>query len=250
MSKKLSVIICCYNERPTIMEVIEKTQEVNLGPAWEREIIVVDNCSTDGTRELLQTIEDPEIRVVFHEQNMGKGMSIRTGIAHMAGDYMLIQDADLEYDPAEHVKFTQYALQTGAAAVFGSRVLGGEIVTKYWRTYVGNRFLTWFTNLMFGGKLTDVATATKMVRADVIQSLNLTTADFNLDFELPDKILLAGHQIDEVPITYRPRTYEEGKKIGGWDAVRAVMTILRDRLGLTPVLKPTTNSQQVEGMKM
>jgi glycosyltransferase involved in cell wall biosynthesis len=250
MSKKLSVIICCYNERATIMEVIEKTQEVNLGPAWEREIIVVDNCSTDGTRELLQTIKDPEVRVVFHKQNMGKGMSIRTGIAEMSGDYMLIQDADLEYDPAEHVKFTQFALQEDAAAVFGSRVLGGEIITKYWRTYVGNRFLTGLTNFMFGGKLTDVATATKMVRADVVQALNLTTTDFNLDFELPNKILLSGHQIDEIPITYKPRTYEEGKKIGGWDAVRAVMTILRDRLGLTAVLKPAATSKPIEGMKM
>lgn len=250
MSKKLSVIICCYNECATIMEVIEKTQEVNLGPAWEREIIVVDNCSTDGTRELLQTIKDPQVRVIFHKQNMGKGMSIRTGIAHMTGDYMLIQDADLEYDPAEHVKFTQFALQEGTAAVFGSRVLGGEIITKYWRTYIGNRFLTWLTNIMFGGKLTDVATATKMVRADVVQALNLTTTDFNLDFELPNKILLSGHQIDEIPITYSPRTYEEGKKIGGWDAVRAVMTILRDRLGLTPVLKPVVKSQPIEGMKL
>lgn len=248
MSKKLSVIICCYNERPTILEVIKRTQAVNLGPAWDREIIVVDNCSTDGTRELLQKIKDPEIRVIFHERNMGKGMSIRTGIAHMTGDYVLIQDADLEYAPDEHVKFTQYALAQGAAAVFGSRVLGGEIVTKYWRTYLGNRFLTWLTNVMFGGKLTDVATATKMVRADVVQALNLTTTDFNLDFELPNKILLSGHQIDEIPITYHPRTYEEGKKIGGWDAIRAITTILRDRLGLTPVLKSTAK-QQIEGIK-
>jgi glycosyltransferase involved in cell wall biosynthesis len=237
MSQKLSVIICCYNERPSIMEVIEKTQEVNLGPGWEREIIVVDNCSTDGTRELLQTIDDPEIRVVLHERNLGKGMSIRTGINHMTGDYMLIQDADLEYDPFEHTKFTQYVTKHHPPALFGSRVLGGDIVTKYWRTYAGNRFLTGLTNIMFGGKLTDVATATKMVRADVVQSLNLTTTDFNLDFELPNKILLAGHQIHEVAISYNPRTYEEGKKIGGWDAVRAVMTILRDRLGFTPVLK-------------
>jgi glycosyltransferase involved in cell wall biosynthesis len=249
MSKKLSVIICCYNESATILDVIEKTQAVNLGPAWEREIIVVDNCSTDGTRELLQTIKDPEIRIIFHERNMGKGMSIRTGIDQMTGDYMLIQDADLEYDPQEHVKFTQYVGQHEAAAVFGSRVLDGDIVTKYWRTYLGNRFLTWLTNVMFGGKLTDVATATKMVRADVVQALNLTTADFNLDFELPNKILLSGHQIEEIPITYRPRTYEEGKKIGGWDAVRAITTILRDRLGLTPVLKPTAKKQRIEGMK-
>ncbi len=242
MSKKLSVIICCYNERPSIMEVIEKTQEVNLGPAWEREIIIVDNCSTDGTRELLQEINDPEIKVVYQQQNMGKGMSIRTGIANMTGDYMLIQDADLEYDPFEHPKFTQYALENHPPALFGSRVLGGAIVTKYWRTYAGNRFLTWMTNFLFRGNLTDVATATKMVRADVVQSLNLTTTDFNLDFELPNKILLSGHQIHEIPISYNPRTYEEGKKIGAWDAVRAILTMFRDRLGVTPVLKDSATA--------
>ena len=234
---KLSVIICCYNEVNTIIEVIEKTQEVNLGRGWTREIVVIDNCSTDGTRELLQQIDDPEIKTVFHEKNMGKGMSIRTGIANMSGDYMLIQDADLEYDPFEHGRFTQYVDQHQPDALFGSRLLGGEVRTKYWRTLMGNRFLTWINNILFRGGLTDVATATKMVRADVVQSLNLTTTDFNLDFELPGKILLAGYKIDEIPISYRPRTYEEGKKIKAIDAVYAVRTMLRDRLGLSPVLK-------------
>lgn len=234
---KLSVIICCYNERPTIMDVINTTKRVNLGPNWEREIIVVDNKSTDGTRELLQEITDPEIRIIYHEKNMGKGMSLRTGIANMSGDYMLIQDADLEYDPNEHTKFTALAESKESAAIFGSRVLGGDIQSKYVRTLMGNRFLTGLTNLMFRGNLTDVATATKMVRRDVVQSLNLTTTDFNLDFELPNKILLAGHKIDEVPISYNPRTYEEGKKIGLRDGITATMTILRDRLGLTAVLK-------------
>ena len=186
---KLSVIICCYNERTTIMEVIEKTQEVNLGPNWEREILVVDNCSTDGTRDLLRQIDDPEIRVIYHEKNMGKGMSIRTGIAKMSGDYMLIQDADLEYDPFEHSRFTEYASQYNPPALFGSRIKEGTIRTRYLRTLFGNWLLTKLTNIMFGGKLTDVATATKMVRADVVQALNLTTTDFNLDFELPNKIL-------------------------------------------------------------
>lgn len=234
---KLSVIICCYNERATIMEVIEKTQEVSLPIGWEREIIVVDNCSTDGTREILRGIDDSEIRTVFHKRNMGKGMSIRTGIANMTGDYMLIQDADLEYDPFEHSRFCQYVDEHQPPALFGSRILGGEIITEYWRTFFGNRLLTWLTNIMFGGNLTDVATATKMVRGDVVQSLNLTTTDFNLDFELPNKILLSGHQIHEIPISYNPRTYEEGKKIGAMDGLRAILTILRDRLGLTPVFK-------------
>ncbi len=236
---KLSVIICCYNEQATILNVIAATLAADLGDGWSREIIVVDNCSTDGTREILQAIDSPEIRVIYHEENMGKGMSIRTGIDNMSGDYMLIQDADLEYDPAEHGRFTAYAAENKPAALFGSRMLGGDIHTKYLRTLYGNRLLTWLTNRLFGGKLTDVATATKMVRADVVHSLNLTTTDFNLDFELPDKILLSGHQIDEIPISYNPRTYEDGKKIGAWDGVRAIFTMLRDRFGLTAVLKET-----------
>lgn len=234
---KLSVIICCYNERATIRDVIDKTKAVNLGNDWEREIIVVDNFSTDGTRELLLEIDDPEIRVIFHERNMGKGMSIRTGIANMSGDYMIIQDADSEYDPAEHPKFCRKVEETGAAAVFGSRVLGGNVKYEYAHAYLGVRFLTAVTNLFFGSKLTDVATATKMVRADVVQSLNLTTTDFNLDFELPNKILLSGHEILEIPINYSPRTYAEGKKITSRDGIKALLIMIRDRLGLTAVQK-------------
>lgn len=239
---KLSVIICCYNEVATIQEIIEKTQEVNLGLGWEREIIVVDNCSTDGTRELLQKIDDPEIRVVFHEKNMGKGMSIRTGIANMRGDYMIIQDADLEYDPFDHIKFCQKVNETKAAAIFGSRVLGGNVKYEYAHAYLGVRVLTAATNVLFGGHLTDVATATKMVRADVIKSLNLTTTNFNLDFELPDKILLSGHDILEIPISYNPRTYAEGKKITTIDGFKALWTMIRDRLGFTAVLKDTSQA--------
>jgi len=235
--KKLSVIICCYNEQATIRDVINRTAAVDLGPGWTREIVVVDNFSTDGTREILRQIDDPQVRVIFHERNKGKGMSIRTGIDAMTGDYMIIQDADAEYDPAEHPRFCRKADETNAAAIFGSRVLGGDVKYKYAHAYFGVRFLTAMTNLLFGGRLTDVATATKMVRADVVKSLNLTTTDFNLDFELPDKILLSGHNIIEIPITYNPRTYEEGKKIRTRDGLRALVTMLRDRLGATPVLR-------------
>ncbi|MFN2137690.1 MAG: glycosyltransferase family 2 protein [Candidatus Promineifilaceae bacterium] len=235
---KLSVIICCYNEHSTILDVVARTKDVDLGPGWSREILVIDNCSTDGTRELLQNLNDSAVRTIFHDQNMGKGMSIRTGIANMTGDYMIIQDADAEYDPAEHARFVQVADKTKAAAIFGSRVLGGDVKYEYARAYLGVRFLTLMTNLLFGGRLTDVATATKMVRADVVQALNLTTTDFNLDFELPDKILLSGHQILEIPISYDPRTYAEGKKITSMDGLRALKTMIRDRLGLTPVLRP------------
>ncbi len=234
---KLSVIICCYNERQTILDVIQRTQAVDLGADWEREIIVVDNASTDGTRELLQQIHHPQIALYFHERNLGKGMSIRTGIAHMQGDYFIIQDADGEYDPQDHIRFCRYVQQHGAAALFGSRVLGGRIQSHYRRTLWGNRFLTWLTNRLFGGALTDVATATKMVRGDLAKQLNLTTTDFNLDFELPAKILRAGHVIHEIPIQYTPRTYEQGKKIRARDGGRAILTLLHNRLGLTPVFK-------------
>ncbi|MBP6015639.1 MAG: glycosyltransferase family 2 protein [Candidatus Promineofilum sp.] len=236
--KKLSVIICCYNERTTIRDIIDRSRAVELGAGWTREILVIDNFSTDGTREILQQVDDPQIRTIYHERNMGKGMSIRTGIAHMTGDYMIIQDADAEYDPAEHPRFCRKADETNAAAIFGSRVLGGKVKYKYAHAYLGVRVLTTITNLLFGGHLTDVATATKMVRGDVVKSLNLTTTDFNLDFELPNKILLAGHDIIEIPISYNPRTYAEGKKIKASDGLRALKTMLRDRLGLTPVLKP------------
>jgi dolichol-phosphate mannosyltransferase len=234
---KLSVIICCYNEKATIQEVINRTQAVDLGPNWEREIIVVDNCSTDGTREILQTIDNPEIRIIYHEQNMGKGMSIRTGIDNMTGDYMIIQDADFEYDPQDHTRFCAKVEETNTSALFGSRVLGGDVKYEYAHAYLGVRLLTTVTNVFFGGHLTDVATATKMVRRDVVQSLNLTTTNFNLDFELPDKILLSGHEILEIPISYSPRTYAEGKKIKTSDGIKALLIMIRDRLGLTPVLK-------------
>jgi glycosyltransferase involved in cell wall biosynthesis len=239
---KLSVIICCYNERKTIADIVERTRQVDLGEEWEREIIIVDNASTDGTQEILRALDDPEISVIFHERNLGKGMSIRTGIGHMSGDYFFIQDADAEYDPAEQARFTAAAARTGAAAIFGSRVLGGEIKSKYLRTLLGNRFLTWLTNFLFGGNLTDVATASKMVRGDLAKTLNLTCTGFDLDFELPNKILLAGHDIHEIPISYDPRTYAEGKKIKGSDAVRAVSVMVRDRLGLSPVFKPAESN--------
>lgn len=234
--RKLSVIICCFNEQATIAEVIAKTKAVDLGSAWDREILVIDNFSSDGTTEILHRIDDSKIRVFFHQKNLGKGMSIRTGIANMSGDYMIIQDADGEYDPAEHKRFCRKADETNAAAIFGSRVLGGNVKYEYAHAYLGVRFLTAVTNLLFGANLTDVATATKMVRADVVRMLNLTTTDFNLDFELPDKILLSGHEIIEIPISYDPRTYAEGKKITSRDGIRALITMIRDRLGVTPVL--------------
>ncbi len=234
---KLSVIICVYNERDTILTVLEAVRAVDLGRDWEKEIIVVDNCSTDGTREILAKLDLPEGQVIFQPRNLGKGTSVRTGIAHATGDYIIIQDADLEYDPAEYPLFLERIAATETeggnrqvAAVYGSRTLGGRAVYKYVTNYLGVRFLTGLTNLLFGARLTDVATAAKMVRTDVVKSLHLTGAGFDLDFELTDKILRAGYEIVEVPVTYRPRTIAEGKKIRPWDGLWALKVIVRDRL--------------------
>ena len=235
---KLSVIMCVYNEIETFSTVLESVRGVDLGPEWEKEIIVVDNFSTDGTRELLQELDLPEGQVVFHPRNLGKGTSVRTGIAHCTGDYAIIQDADLEYDPAELPIFVAQIEKQTPAAIYGSRTMGGHAVYKYAANYIAVRAFTWMTNLLYGARLTDVATGSKMVRCDVLKALNLTSAGFDLDFELTDKILRAGHEIIEVPVTYRPRTIAEGKKIRPWDGLGALRVIIRDRLiPMSQVLK-------------
>jgi glycosyltransferase involved in cell wall biosynthesis len=227
---KLSVIICVYNERDTVMTVLERVRAVDLGPGWEKEIIVVDNFSTDGTRELLHQLDLPDVKVVFHPRNLGKGTSVRTAIDHCTGDYAIIQDADLEYNPAEYPLFLEQVANEHPAAVYGSRTLGGRAIYRYAANYLGVRFLTWLTNVLYGAHLTDVATAAKMVRVDLLKSLNLTGSGFDLDFELTDKILRAGHEIVEIPVSYRPRTIAEGKKIRPWDGLWALRVIVRDRL--------------------
>ena len=218
---KLSIIICVYNERDTFPTILEKVRAVDLGPGWEKEIIIVDNFSTDGTRELLQKLDLPDVKVILHPRNLGKGTSVRTGIAHCTGDYAIIQDADLEYDPEEYPIFLERIARDQPVAIYGSRTLGGRAVYKYIANYLGVRFLTWLTNLLYGARLTDVATGAKMVRVDVLKPLNLTGKGFDLDFELTDKLLRAGYEIVEVPITYRPRTIAEGKKIRPWDGIWA-----------------------------
>jgi dolichol-phosphate mannosyltransferase len=232
---KLSIIVCAYNEHDTILTVLEQVQAVTFA-GWTKEIIVVDNCSTDGTRELLQSVNMPDTRIIYQPRNMGKGTSIRTAIQHLTGTYAVIHDADLEYDPQDIANLVLEA-ERGALAVFGSRTLGGHAKYEYTHAYLGVRAITLVMNIMFGGNLTDAATAMKMVRADVLKALNLIGTSFDLDFELPDKLLMAGIKIVEVPIDYNPRTYAEGKKITVWDGLRAFLIMLRDRLGLSPVWK-------------
>lgn len=226
---KLSLIVCTYNEKDTILTVLDRIHKAPLLPGWESEIVVVDNASTDGTQDLLRSVDYDDILVIVQPRNMGKGTSIRTAIPYCSGEYALIQDADLEYDPNDYPIFLALAEKENPVAIFGSRTLGGRAIYKYIANYLGVRFLTALTNFLYGSKLTDVATASKMVRTDILKRLKLVGSGFDLDFELPAKLMLAGYEIKEVPISYVPRTVEQGKKIRPWDGLWALRVIIRDR---------------------
>ncbi len=232
---KLSIITCAYNERNTILDAIHQAYAVDLGPGWEKEIIVVDNCSTDGTRELLQSVDLPDVRVIFHPHNMGKSASVLTGINAATGDFFAIFDADLEYEADDLPRMVAEIIPGNTVAVFGSRTLGGRKIYKYAKNYWGVRFLTLIANLFFGGRLTDIAVGLKLVRLDVVRALNLSDADFDLDYELPCKLLKRGHNIQEIAIAYHPRTAEQGKKLVGLKAFhtgfRWLRIILKTRFG-------------------
>ena len=226
----LSIVMCVYNEKASVQPVLEKVRAAALSAGWLKEIVVVDNCSTDGTREILQSLKYPDVRVIYQPRNLGKGASVRTGFREATGDYGVIQDADFEYDPAELALLTARADATGAEAIFGSRTAGGRRIYKYAANYWGVRLITGLINVLFGGRLTDAEVATKMVRRDVFQALDLKGSAFDLDVELPCKLLKHKHHIAEVPVSYQPRTIAEGKKIRWTDGLHALAVILRERL--------------------
>jgi glycosyltransferase involved in cell wall biosynthesis len=231
----LTIIICAYNERRTILDAIDQARNVNLGPDWQQEVIVVDNFSTDGTRELLQSLDLPGVRVVLHPRNLGKSASVLTGINEASGDYFAIFDADLEYEASDLARLLDAITPEETVAVFGSRTMGGRRVYEYAENYWGVRFLTWLANLFFGGQLTDIAVGMKLARLDVVRALDLSDRDFDMDFELPCRLLKQGHEIKEVPIAYHPRTAEQGKGLVGLSAFRTgsrwLWLLLRIRFG-------------------
>jgi glycosyltransferase involved in cell wall biosynthesis len=221
---KLSVIMPVYNEQQTFEDIFRRVQAVEV----EKEIIIVDNCSTDGTRDLLRTITDPNVEVVLQPRNYGKGTSVRTGIAKARGEYIIIQDADLEYDPQDYHRLLHEQERTGAVAVFGRRVpVDGHRQPLAFR--MGGRALALVFSVLYGQWVSDIATCYKLIRADVLQALPLESSGFDLDFEIPARLVLAGHRISEVPISYRPRPVKAGKKIRWWDGVVSLAGLSRWR---------------------
>jgi glycosyltransferase involved in cell wall biosynthesis len=224
----LSVVIPCYNELATVESLIRRVREVPLA----MEIIVVDDGSTDGTRDLLQRLEREGLidQLVFHAQNVGKGTALRTGFAKATGDVVVVQDADLEYDPYEFPLLLEPILSGKADAVYGSRFLGGpHRVLFFWHS-VGNRFLTLLSNMFTDLNLTDMETCYKMVRRELLQSLPLSASRFGIEPELTARLAQAGARIYELRISYNGRSYEEGKKIGWKDGVSALWSILKYNL--------------------
>lgn len=224
---KLSVVMPAFNERPTIAEVIRRVQAVDVG--LDKEIIVVDDGSADGTREILQALTVPGLKVVLHEKNMGKGAALRTGFAKVEGDVVLIQDADLEYDPREYPRLLEPILDGRADVVYGSRFLGGPHRVLFFSHYVGNRFLTIFSNMLSNLNLTDMETCYKVFRHEVLGRIKLKSSRFGFEPEITMKVAKLKFRVYEVPISYSGRDYSEGKKIGWKDGLAAIFHLLRFR---------------------
>ncbi len=219
---KLSVIVPAHNERGTIAEALRRVKEV----PGEKEIIVVDDASTDGTGEILAA--DPEIRLIRHAVNQGKGAAIRTALAEVTGDVVIIQDADLEYDPADYPLLVEPIRRGEARVVYGSRFLHGRPPMR-WPNYLCNRLLALAANLLYGARITDEATCYKAFDARLLRELSLQCRRFEFCPEVTAKVRRRGVRIHEVPIRYTARSFDAGKKIRAWDAVEAFWTLLRYR---------------------
>ena len=224
---RISVVIPVYNEERTIREIIERVLTVPL--PFEKEVIVVDDCSTDSTWQELTTLADEgKIRLFQHKVNKGKGAAVRTGLKQITGDVVIIQDADLEYDPADYPILLEPIIKGRSRVVYGSRFLGPHKAMYFWHS-VGNKLLTLITNVLFDTTLTDMETCYKVFTADIARSLNLKSDRWGFDPEITAKILKQGNRIYEVPISYTGREFWEGKKISWKDGFTVIRTLIKYR---------------------
>lgn len=221
----LSVLIPAYNEINNIQNILEKIVEVNI----PMEIIVVDDGSTDGTRELLTTLKSDKIKVVFHEKNQGKGGAIKTAIEHSKGDIIIIQDADLEYDPQDYYKLIPVIESGKAKVVYGSRFLNKQNKHSYFSFFLGGQVVTWITNILYLQNLTDEPTCYKVFDAQLLKSIKLNCTGFEFCPEVTAKIAKMGYKIPEIAISYYPRSISEGKKINWKDGVEAIWVLFKYR---------------------
>ena len=224
---KLSVIIPVYNEVNTLPKIVEELLSLDL--ELEKEIIIVDDGSTDGTREFLKNLNKPEVKTFFHPKNKGKTDAIKTALSVVSGDIVIVQDADLEYPPSENYRIVLEPVLKGYAdVVYGSRFLGVHRVFMFWH-YFANKFLTTFINILYNTMLSDMETGVKVFRAEVLKGIKLTSKGFGFEPEVTAKVFKRHLRVYEVPIVYCGRTYQEGKKITFLDGLKAVFAIIKYR---------------------
>lgn len=224
---KISVIIPVYNEAKTIARIIHRVKESN--PTLDMEILVVDDCSTDGTSGAVGALGDSSIVLMRHARNQGKGAAIRTALARVSGDVVIIQDADLEYDPKDYSKLLAPIIAKETSVVYGSRILKKDNPRAGFTFYIGGRLLSFLANALYGLRITDEPTCYKVFKSDILRSLDLKCTGFEFCPEVTAKLARKGYSIVEVPISYRPRSVAEGKKIRWRDGVTAVWTLLKYR---------------------
>jgi glycosyltransferase involved in cell wall biosynthesis len=226
----LSILMPVYNEAKTIHEIIKKVEEADIGDV-RKELIIVDDGSKDGTRDLLRELsQNSRYKIYFHGQNMGKGAALRTALHYATGDIVLVQDADLEYDPAEYAELIKPVIEGRADVVYGSRLTGGKVARafNFWH-YLGNKLLTFITNILYNAILSDMETCYKVFRADVIKSFLIKSNRFDFEPEITAKVLKRKYKLYEMPISYYGRDFAEGKKITWRDGFAAVWALVKYR---------------------
>lgn len=230
MPIKLSVIIPAYNEEKTIMEIVNKVVKVPLNNI-KKEIIIIDDFSTDKTKEILKKIRNRNIKIFYHLKNMGKGSAIRTALKHATGDIILIQDADLEYNPQEYPKLLIPIIKGNQKVVYGTRLAYIKSTRRNMNIvhFIGNLFLTFMTNILYGSKISDMETGYKIMKKEVLSKIKLNAKRFDFEPEITAKILKRGYKIYEVPITFQARKFKEGKKITWRDGIKAIYYLIKYR---------------------